>query len=75
MEAIKDIAEAHNIFVIEDCGCAQSIGCTITEGEFGGKSTGNLGRHRPVVFPFFPSKKGRRIRRRWSHHNKQPIRS
>ena len=52
MEAIKKIADAHNISIIEDC--AQSIGCTITEGEFVGKSTGNLGDI--GCFSFFPSK-------------------
>ena len=41
MEAIRTIAKNHNIYIIEDC--AQSMGCTITAGEFIGKSTGNLG--------------------------------
>ena len=52
MEAIKRIGKAHDICIIEDC--AQSIGCTITEGEFIGKSTGNLGDI--GCFSFFPSK-------------------
>ena len=50
MEAIKKIGKAYDIHIIEDC--AQSIGCTITEGEFGGKSTGNLGDI--GCFSFFP---------------------
>ena len=52
MEAVKKIADAHNIYIIEDC--AQSIGCAITGGEFIGKSTGNLGDI--GCFSFFPSK-------------------
>ena len=52
MEAIKRIGKAHDICIIEDC--AQSIGCTITEGEFIGKATGNLGDI--GCFSFFPSK-------------------
>lgn len=52
MEEIKKIADAHSIYIIEDC--AQSMGCTITEGEFLGKSTGNLGDI--GCFSFFPSK-------------------
>ena len=52
MEAINKIADAHNIYIIEDC--AQSIGCTVTEGEFIGKATGNIGDI--GCFSFFPSK-------------------
>ncbi len=52
MEAIKKIGKAYDIHIIEDC--AQSIGCTITEGEYMGKSTGNLGDI--GCFSFFPSK-------------------
>lgn len=52
MEAIRTIAKNHNIYIIEDC--AQSMGCTITAGEFIGKSTGNLGDI--GCFSFFPSK-------------------
>ncbi|MGB0458084.1 MAG: DegT/DnrJ/EryC1/StrS family aminotransferase [Chitinophagales bacterium] len=52
MQEINRIAEAQNLYVIEDC--AQSIGCTMTEGDLKGKSTGNLGDI--GCFSFFPSK-------------------
>lgn len=52
MEAIMDIADSHNLYVIEDT--AQSIGARYRRGRFDGKAAGGIGQIGTTSF--FPSK-------------------